>query len=366
MRRALFALVPIAIVAVRCSTLAENAGGDSNLPSAGVGPFRKLTASEVNGTAPYLLDDPSADYRQPCALAIDASGQDALYVVVAGASGDVIARTRSTDGRTFYGATLDVGHKPEQVLASDQPWEGPDLARPSAIAPTVNGSAAGVWLYYTSNGSVGLAKSADGLTFTKTGAPVLAADATGPIDTASVAQLPDGSFDMMFAVGDSIDEATSADGQTWTRVAGAVLGPSAQVTDLDAGDVPPFDTLRVADPVVLPRITPANRLQIRVLYTGYAQGEGGVTSAIGFAARYGTSGALTRGDGAVYSTGKNESGASLYEYTVASPEAGTFSGSLLYVEQDQSSNGKSYRAIAAGFAPPTMTLPDPSAFPTSP
>ncbi len=356
MKRAALAIA-ITLAAFHCSTLAENAGGDSNLPSSGVGPFRKLAAAEVRGTAPYVYDDATANYREPCALALSTSGEDALYVVMVSetSSHDVIARTRSTDGRTFFGATTDVGDRPKQVLASDQSWESPDLAHPSIVAMS-DGS---ILLYYTSNGSVGLAKSTDGLSFTKTDAPVLTI--ASAIASASVAVLPDGTFDMMFASGNAIYEATSADGTTWTAASDPVLAPSPNV-EVPEGGVAIFDTDRVVDPFLAPRMTAANRLQVRVLYTGYANG----VSAIGFAARYGTSGALTRADGAIYSTGKNESSPALYEYVVTSPEAGTFSGSLLYVEQDQSSSGKAYRAIAAGFAPANDTLPPPDQFPTSP
>ena len=349
------ALAVLALLAAACATLAEPAGGDQNEPSAGVGPFRKLGGAEVRGVAPILLDDPKLDYREPSALPLDGSGQTtavALYFVMhdATTSHDVLARSRATDGRTFFGATLDVGHRPKQVLAADQPWEGPDLAHPSALAV-----AGGIWLYYTSNGSVGLAKSTDGLTFAKTGAPVLAEDAAGPIESASVAQLPDGTFEMMYALGDSIWEATSSDGAQFTRAPGPVLGPAPPAVELAPGEVPPFDTLRVADPCVAPRTTPAGRLQIRVLYTGYAVGEGGTTSAIGFAARYGGSGALSRAGGAVYAIGKHERAPSLFAWQ---------DGALLYVEQD--SSDASYRVLGGAVAPATLTLPAPDEFPDSP
>lgn len=351
--------------AVACSTLAETAGGDSNLPSAGVGPFRKLAAAEVKGGGPIVLDDSTALYREPCALPL-ASGTTelALYVVEKDSTSghDVLARTHAIDGRDFYGATLDLGHHPHVVLTADQAWEGADLAHPSAVAV-----AGGVWLYYASNGSVGLARSTDGLAFTKSGAPVLAQDALGPIDSASVAVLPDGTFDMMFAQAGSIWEATSPDGASFTRVDAdpttsamdPVLAAAPPAASLETGQLPPFDTLRVADPFVSPRMTPAGRLQIRVLYTGYAQGEAGVTSAIGFAARYGTAGALARAAGAVYAIGKNESGPTFFEWQ---------DGSLLYVEQDNGSLGSTDRAIGAAVAPATFTFPAPneSPYPPSP
>jgi hypothetical protein len=316
-----------------CATLAESAGGDSNLPTSGVGPFRKLAAGEVIGTAPYVLDDATADYRQPSALALGTGV--ALYLVVHATSGhDVIARTRADDGRTFYGSTEDIGTKPQQVLASDASWEGADLAHPSALSVGT-----GVWLYYTSNGSVGLAQSPDGLSFTKVSGPVF----QGPVDSATVAQLPDGTFDMLFATGGAFWEATSADGLTWQRATDPVLAPGP-------GEV------SIADPFLAPRVTAANRLQMRVLYASFLQTEGGSTSAIAFAARYGSASApLTRNPTPVYSVSKNERAPTLYENDGLS---------LLYVDQD-SSDG-TYRAIAAGVAPATATLAPPGAFPDSP
>jgi hypothetical protein len=85
-----------------------------------------------------------------------------------------------------------------------------------------------------------------------------------------------------------------------------------------------------------------------------------VTSAIGFAARYGTSGPLARATGAVYAIGKHESAPALFEWQ---------DGSFLYVEQDASSTlGGSSRGIGAGVAPATTVLPLPATnpYPDSP
>ncbi|HSQ65662.1 MAG TPA: hypothetical protein VLM85_20720 [Polyangiaceae bacterium] len=377
--RAIVVCCLLACLLVRCATLAELAHGDENLPTAGVGPFRKLGGAEVRGVAPYVLDNEPGDFREPAALPLTSGTTTdvALYFVATDASGhDVILRTRSTDGRTFYGATQDFGHHPAQVLAADQGWEGADVAGPSALAV---GSE--VWMYYASKGSVGLARSSDGLTFTKASAvPVLAADALGPIAGPSVALLPDGRFRMLFAQGDSIYEAASADGVSWQRLDAdpttpamdPVLAPAPPKATLAPGEIPPFDTLRVADPCLLPRVTAAGRLQIRVLYTGFTAGDAAApASAIGFAARYGDTGPLVRGPGAVYAVGKHENAPALFEWSLAapdtSPDGGTpLVGSLLYVGQDQTSQGSSYSALAAGLAPPTATLPLPGAYPDSP
>ncbi len=333
-----------------CSTLAETAGGDSNLPTAGAGPFRKLAAAEVRGAAPYVLDVAASQFRQPAALALAGDGELALYVVMKDAqSRDIIARSHALDARTFYGATQDLGHHAQAVLSADQAWEGSDLSHPSVLA-----TPSGVSLYYTANGAVGLARSSDGLTFTKSATPVLAPDALGPIGSASIAMLPDGTFLMMFAQGGSIYEATSADGSTWLRKGTEpVLAPAAPKTTLAVGELPPFDTLSVSDPCLAPRMTPGGRLQIRVLYTGLAIDAGAVPE-IGFAARY-DDGPLARAPGDVFTLPKNISSPALFEWS---------EGSFLYVDAD-SSDG-SHRAIVGAISPPTITLDPPGDFPGAP
>ncbi len=349
-----------------CSTLGTVSAGDQNLPTAGVGPFRVLAPTEMQGVPPYVMDDKPRTFREPAALPLgDGETDVALYLVSQEDSGGTkhgaIVRTRADDARSFYGATQDVGHHPQVVLTADQPWEGADLSGPSALRVGDE-----VLLYYAGSGGVGLARSPDGLAFTKVAGPVLPGDAGGAISGPSVAQVPDGTFRMLFTQGDSIYEAQSPDGVAWTRVDAdpstpamdAVLGPAAAPTDLAPGEKPPFDTLRVADPCLVPRTTPAGRLHFRVLYTGYAAaGDGGApTSAIGFAARYGLSGRLSRQRLAVYSQDLHEAGPALFEWS---------GGSLLYVHQDRKGD-TGYTAIAAAFAPATSTLPAPSDFATSP
>jgi len=321
------------VLATGCATLAETAGGDQNLPSSGGGPFRKLQGVEAHG-APYVLDDLAANYRQPSVLPI-AGTELALYVVAHDKTSDkdVIARSHALDGRTFFGATQDFGHKPAVVLADPSA----DLSHPSVVrAPD------GIRLYYTKNGALGLARSQDGLVFTD-GPAVFA----GPIDSASVAVLPDGSFRMLFAKANAIFEATSADGVSFQAAPDPVL---------TAGTT--FDALGVADPYLFPRVTAANRLQFRVLYTGIAAGDdGGTTTSILFAARYADSGPFVRATTPAYAVGKNERSPAVLEW-----DAGTF----LYVDQDQTSQSTTYRAIACGVAPASITLSPPADFPDTP
>jgi len=330
------ARVVLLVLVTGCSTLAETAGGDQNLPSAGGGPYRKLAGGEAHG-APYVLDEQTALYRQPCTLPLGGEGDTdvALYVVMHDKTSDkdVIARSHATDGRTFYGAIQDFGHKPPVVLADPSA----DLSHPSAVR-----AGAEIRLYYTKNGSVGLARSQDGLAFTD-GPSVFA----GPVDSASVAILPDGSSRMLFARGGSIFEARSADGTSFQVDAAPVL------TGANA-----FDALGVADPYLFPRTTEAGRLQFRVLYTGSATGDdASVTTSIGFAARYGDSGPFVKAATPAYAIGKHEQSPSVLEWD---------SGTFLYIDQDQTSQGTTYRAIACGVAPASITLAPPSDFPPTP
>ncbi|MEO6419733.1 MAG: hypothetical protein ABIP39_10020, partial [Polyangiaceae bacterium] len=178
-----------------------------------------------------------------------------------------------------------------------------------------------------------------------------------------------GRFRMLFSWGASIAEAASADGLTWTRLDAdpstpeldPVFGPSAPVApeSLAPGEKPPFDPGQVTDPVLLPRMTSAGRLQIRVLYTGYDSppGKPARASAIGFAARYGDAGPLVRNPLPVLSLGKHERGPAFFEWD---------GGTMLYVAVDQVDGTNVYPAIIAAFAPPTLTLGMPSSFADSP
>ncbi len=378
----------LACLAASCSTIGSDGQGDVGLPSAGVGPFRKLVAGEVNGVAPFVLEDAKARFRDPAVLALPGGGA-ALYLTAtqpdgSGGTHAVLVRTRADDGRSFFGAPLDSGHTPRLVLAADAPWEGTDLGGASPLRvsdPEAGGDE--VVLFYAGAGGIGLARSADGLDFHKDDGPVL--DATGapawettPPRAPSVARLPDGRFRMVYAAGRCLGEAESTgDLRVWRRLD---ADPSTPVSDpllcpaaipapgsLLPGEQPPFDTDAVDDPLLLPRITPAGRLQIRVLYTGYAAAtDGGARpSAIGFAGRYGDTGPLERATGPVFSVGRHEAGPALFDLGDGTE--------LLYVGEDHDASGglgggggAPYSAIGAGFAPANEKLAAPAPFATSP
>lgn len=376
MRQALSALrklAPLALVAVlapSCATTGAEGEGDRNLPTTGVGPFRKLGVDEVAGIAPFVFDDRTALYREPAVLAPEVPADDSpaiLYVVGRRAKADVIVRTRADDGRAFFGTSGDFGKTPPVVLAADAPWEGPSLSGPSVLRVRAQ-----ILLYYAAAGGIGLARSDDGLTFQKVAGPIVTRDPRSSWETTelrapSVYALPDGRLRMLYASGSSIGEAESTDGIHFARVdpdpstpsIEPVLGPAAPAApgSLLPNERPPFDTGRVGDPCAATRITPGGRLQIRVLYTG--ADDAGVT-AIGFAARYGESGPLVRQTRAapVYSVGANESAPALLELP---------GGSYLYVQQDRRVDAQlTYTAIAGAFAPGSVKLPTPAEFPETP
>ena len=362
-----------------CGTIGTPGSGDLDLPSSGGGPFQALAQTQVapQDLAPFVFLDVGRLYREPSALAATSDPSSPavlLYVVVNGAKGDVIERTRADDGVSFYGDTGDLQnnstHKPPVVLLASLAWEGSDLSGPSALR-----IGSDIWLYYAAAGGIGLAKSSDGTTFTKTGQPVLGVDhgaswePTAP-RAPTVAVFPDGSWHMLYASGSDIGEATSPDGMTWKRVDAdpstptldPVLEPSAVVdpTTLPLGEHPPFDEGSVDDPLLAPRVDPTGQLQVRVFYSGYDKPPGAKTrtSGVGFAARYGDAGPLSRQAKPVYTApGSSASGPALLQWS---------GPAMLYVSQLDITVTPSFPAIAAAYDPTASAPPTPGQFPSSP
>jgi hypothetical protein len=366
-RARLVVLAAALLAAPSCATTGAAGEGDRNLPTAGVGPFRKLGVDEVPGIAPFVFDDRTAGYREPAVLAPDgAAGGAILYVVGQQGAADVIVRTRADDGRAFFGGSGDFGKTPPVVLAASEPWEGASVAGPFALRRDGE-----VLLYYAAAGGIGLARSSDGgLVFRKEPAPVLVRDPSSAWETTqvrapSVYTLPDGRLRMLYAAGASIGEASSADGVHFERVDPDPSTPEIEPVLAPAPPAPPgsllpnergpFDTAAVSDPCALTRVTPADRFQVRVLYTGVDTA--GVSS-IGFAARVGESGPLSRNPAPVYSVGSQEAAPALLEVP---------GGSYLYVQQNRRIDERfTYTAIAGAFAPGAVKLPAPLPFPVAP
>ena len=331
-----------------CASLGSPGEGDVDLPTAGVGPFRKLASVELLGVAPYVLDDPASQYREPAALAVSGS-ELYLYAVASRGGHDALVRTHATDGRSFFGATG--GQVPPVVLAADQSWEGTDLSGPSALRV-----GAEVWLYYAAAGGIGLARSTDGRAFTKGAGPVLGNDGASVWRAPSVAQLADGRFRMLVSDGVSIFEAQSTDGAAWTRLDAdkttAVIDPVLAPSRASAADAAaPFDGRGVTDPCLALRVTAAGRLHFRVLYTGI----GDAGTAIGYAARFGDEGPLSRAQAAVFSATPTQSAPAFFEVNGLS---------LMYVQDTR--KGAAYPALVGALAPATLSLPAPVAYADSP
>jgi hypothetical protein len=320
----------------------------------------------------------ASGYREPCVLAdpSDPSGAGIFLYATTSGSPTTIVRTRSDDGLAFYGDIADnegaAQHLPPVVLSATLAWEGTGVSGASALeAPS-----GGIWLYYAAAGGIGLAKSQDGMHFTKTGQPVLGPDkGVGweftPPRAPSVAVFPDGSWHMLFASGNAVGEATSPDGETWTRVDGdpstpafdPVLLPSAPVdpSTLPPGEMPPFDEGAVDDPLLVPTVDAVGRLVARVFYTGYGAPVGAAArmSAIGYAARFGDTGQLSKQSAPVYTVMAHEAGPAFVESSALS---------MLYVSEDYTTvtTTNPPPAIAAAFAPGAATVAPAGAFPPGP
>jgi hypothetical protein len=122
----------------------------------------------------------------------------------------------------------------------------------------------------------------------------------------------------------------------------------------------PFDEATVEEPLLVPRVDPTGMLQVRVLYAGYSQAPTVMTRSgqIGFAARYGDSGALTRQAIPVYvAPGSSASGPALLEWS---------GPTMLYVSQLDIGLMPSPLALAAAFDPTGGSPPAVGSYPMQP
>ncbi len=358
-----------------CATLAEPAGGDQNLPSADVGPFRPLsgatplagdagTGSEIGNSlvAPYGIDDFSSYSRDIAVL--DADGDPTTLAVVGYVASAAPGFARATDPTkqivrydALDGRSFD--RMGEVVLTPDAAWEGGIMTSPAAVR-----SGGETLLYYAAAGGIGLAKSADGHVFVKAPGPVLGPAAGGGWERGAlpaspgVVQLADGSFRMFYEVAigagvTAIGEATSADGAAWTRVgSGPALAPSGGG---DAGPTP-WDATSVGSPFPMVATSSLGRPILRVFY-GAVDVAGNGT--IGLAARFGTDGPLERAVSPVFGTSGT--------LDPREPCVVVFSDfTLLYATEASASTDPS-PGVAVGVAPATAVLPAPvSSMPASP
>jgi hypothetical protein len=270
-----------------CATLAAEGKGDVDLPNTLTGPFRalkraktcdgdvctgvnELPAGVANGVLAYPGNPPS---KSPSALVLGGT-RVAMYV----AQTDKIVRLESEDARTFTNPVAVIN----EMGATD----------PCAIA-----FAGSVWLYYGTPTGLRVAQSSDGVSFAA-GKNVLVNGETEAARAPGVYRVANGTFHLFYGAGKSIAEATSNDGTTFTRVGVAVV-PSNPVDPLTLpeGVRLPFDDDSVDDPWIDRIVTESGRSQWLLHYTGRDRRGG---SSVGFAGRFGDTGAFEKREGFVF------------------------------------------------------------------
>ncbi|WP_437803439.1 hypothetical protein [Sorangium sp. So ce693] len=356
-----------------CATLPSE-GGEGSLPNAHAGPFREIAGEELGNarTAPHVMEDDERFVRDASVVDLDgdpstlaAAGFFAATLHPEDAPPDPLAppnavvRYDAADGRSFERSSAT-------VLAPELPWEGGTVAAPSAVL--VRGE---IWLYYAAAGGIGLARSADGLAFTREPAPVLAPAADGDgwergaiPRSPGVVRLPDGSLRMFYEVAGEagasfLGEARSDDGLVWERVGGgpalepaSIVGAGApEGAGAPAAEGEPFDSAAVSDPAPALAVSATGRPLLRVYYAGR---DSAGRSAIGLAARLGHDGPLERAVAPVF-------GASS-ALSPRAPAVAVYPGfSLLFVTQAAGTRrGQGYPVVAAGVAPADAALPPPT------
>ncbi len=359
---ALVAVAGLALLAsmlvASCGVKATDSHGDENLPNAHAGPFRVLRDGEMpsqDRMIPYAIRRYGT--RDPSALDIDgdpATPDVRLFVAASdrntpnGPSVSILAFD-APDGRSFNPRTEDA-----TVLVPSESWEGGVVGAPSVLR--VSGE---LWMYYAAAGGVGLARSQDGLQFTKVASPVLTADASvawesGAVPSEpSVVQVDDGSFRMFYVAGNSIGEARSSDGERWERLPnGPAVAPVAapDFPTPDADNVyEPIDDVRVGGPWAVVTTSSLGRRILRVYYAG--QNRIGLWS-LGMVARYGADGVLERAYDPVLGN----------LYAPKGPSVVFFRDFTLvwFTAPEDKTKPDSASAIAEGVAPATVSLVLPS------
>ncbi|UQA56317.1 hypothetical protein [Polyangium aurulentum] len=355
------AALAIGILGAGCATLADAESGGDNLPNAGAGPFRALAQGEIGAlrTAPNANADDDTFPRDPAV--IDADGDPATIGVLGFFASNPAVQGEEPDPAALPSAILRFGAIDDRsfdraelvVLTAEAPWEGGTVGAPSAVRV---GSE--ILLYYAAKGGIGLARSADGASFTREPGPVLGPDAGGweagaVPSSPGVVRLEDGSFRMFYEVpgtaGSRIGEARSDDGVAWIRVGDRpVLAPSAQGDPAE----PPYDGAGVGAPYPVLARSVEGREILRLYYSA-RDSEGNRT--IGLAARFGHDGmdALERATSPVFG-----SGSSLGAREPCVLVRGAYA--LLFATQraGRTSSGD-YPAVAAGVAPADAPLPPP-------
>lgn len=150
-------------LASSCGTLASPGAGDHELPANRTGPFRELTMTEMAGRTCAAVDFGGL-IDEPSALRL-ADGRIAVYA------------TREHDGlrtiaRFVMRAPGQQQSDPADVLTATLPWQGGGVSSPDV---TARADGAHVMAYAAASGVLGLARSADGLSWEARPLPALEA-----------------------------------------------------------------------------------------------------------------------------------------------------------------------------------------------
>jgi hypothetical protein len=343
MRKRAFALSALLLALSSCGTRASPPGDRNSVrPNALTGPFRELRETELletAGAAPYPLTSVARLFREPSVLDLARTGEPgtaALYAMatIAGVTG--IYRFVAPDARSFYPDP----DPSEPVLQPELPWEGGGISSPS-----VHRVGNEVWLFYTGDAGIGLARSRDGVEFERQPTPVLEADEASdwerglPPGSPALLRVSENDWRLFYSVRGCIGEAQSEGTARFVRATGdPVLAPNP--TDAAA-----FDAASVGEPHAMLATTAEGRVVTRVYYAAVDRAG---KRAIGLAARFGTAGPLERAAMPVLTTTRNP----------RSPWVVRFNElALLFVTQQAGvTDALDYPAIAVAVAPPTASL----------
>ena len=252
-----------------CGALGAPARGDRDLPASLFSGYAMLN----NGTSPtaspaLITADGDVSIDEPTVVHI--ASKRIVYVTVRGADGrSKIGRCpERTDGQLDFTTVTP-------VFESSAEWEGANVSGPALIVDATTGQIA---MFYAANGSIGLARSADGVQWQRSAVPVLQADAARGESTGlrapSVAVDSSRTFWMAFESNGAIAMArASAVEGPWSRVGSGSIATASNVAVSVGTLTSPATSL--TDPALTITTSPAGRT-LFVLAAGVRTGPPGV------------------------------------------------------------------------------------------
>lgn len=266
--RSILATLAAASLLLNCGAIGAPARGDRDLPSSVLGGYAAVAVESSPTMSAQILAADDGSLERPSVL-LQPDGRRALYATHTTSAGAVrIVRTIERQPRYLRFEAL------QPVLEPMVPWE-----RGAVRSPSVLRDGSTVWLFYGAGGSIGAARSSDGVTFVREGEPVLVGDAAhgeaAELTAPSVTAHPSGGFVMAYGSGGAIFLARAQQlPGPWTRMsAGPVITASATN---EAG----LESLN--DPTLVIERTSAGRALVAIAAS--SGGAGVITSVVGFAA----------------------------------------------------------------------------------